>query len=368
MKLKEIAIGYIDIPLVTPFKTALRTVNSVNDLIVKVTAEDGTEGYGEAPPTAVITGDTKESIEAAIRYYIAPSIKGMDLEELPAIMQKMEKCLAKNTTAKAAVDIALYDLCARLQKKPLFRLLGEKEPELVKTKLETDLTISVNETGEMVRDSLLAVEKGFHILKVKVGKGGAKDVERIREIRNAVGKDIVIRVDANQGWTREEAVSTITAMEDAGLGIELVEQPVSYHDFKGMQYVTAQVETPILADESVFSCEDAIRLMEEKGADLINIKLMKTGGIHEAVRICDAADQFGVKCMIGCMLESKVSVSAGVHLAAARSCVTMADLDGPSLCRIDPYEGGPVYEGPHIFLKEDNGIGITGVPVKFETI
>ena len=93
-----------------------------------------------------------------------------------------------------------------------------------------------------------------------------------------------------------------------------------------------------------------------------------TGGIHEAVRICDAADPFGVKCMIGCMLESKVSVSAGVHLAAARSCVTMADLDGPSLCRIDPYEGGPVYEGPHIFLKEDNGIGITGVPVKFETI
>ena len=363
MKLKEIAIGYIDIPLVTPFKTALRTVNSVNDLIVKVTAEDGTEGYGEAPPTAVITGDTKESIEAAIRYYIAPTIKGMDLEDLPDIMQKLEKCLAKNTTAKAAVDIALYDLYAKLQKKPLFRLLGEKEPELV-----TDLTISVNETEEMVRDSLLAVEKGFHVLKVKVGKGGAKDVERIREIRNAVGKDIVIRVDANQGWTREEAVSTITAMEDAGLGIELVEQPVSYHDFKGMQYVTAQVETPILADESVFSYEDAVRLMEEKGADLINIKLMKTGGIHEAVRICDAADQFGVKCMIGCMLESKVSVSAGVHLAAARSCVTMADLDGPSLCRIDPYEGGPVYEGPQIFLKEDNGIGITGVPVKFETI
>ena len=115
MKLKEIAIGYIDIPLVTPFKTALRTVNSVNDLIVKVTAEDGTEGYGEAPPTAVITGDTKESIEAAIRYYIAPTIKGMDLEDLPAIMQKLEKCLAKNTTAKAAVDIALYDLYAKLQ-------------------------------------------------------------------------------------------------------------------------------------------------------------------------------------------------------------------------------------------------------------
>ena len=346
MKLKEIAIGYIEIPLVTPFKTALRTVNSVNDLIVKVTAEDGTEGYGEAPPTAVITGDTKESIEAAIRYYIAPSITGMDLDDLPSIMAKMEKCLAKNTTAKAAVDIALYDLYAKLQKKPLFRLLGEKDPSAVKTELETDITISVNDTDEMVRDSVKAVGEGFRILKVKVGKGGEKDVERIREIRKAVGKDVVIRVDANQGWTREEAVSTITAMEDAGLGIELVEQPVSYHDFKGMQYVTAHVQTPILADESVFSYEDGVRVMEEHGADLVNIKLMKTGGIHEAVKICDAADRFGIKCMIGCMLESKVSVSAGVHLAAARSCVTMADLDGPSLCKVDPYEGGPVYQGP----------------------
>ena len=314
MKLKEIAIGYIEIPLVTPFKTALRTVNSVNDLIVKVTAEDGTEGYGEAPPTAVITGDTKESIEAAIRYYIAPSITGMGLDDLPSIMAKMEKCLAKNTTAKAAVDIALYDLYAKLQKKPLFRLLGEKDPSAVKTELETDITISVNDTDEMVRDSVKAVGEGFRILKVKVGKGGEKDVERIREIRKAVGKDVVIRVDANQGWTREEAVSTITAMEDAGLGIELVEQPVSYHDFKGMQYVTAHVQTPILADESVFSYEDGVRVMEEHGADLVNIKLMKTGGIHEAVKICDAADRFGIKCMIGCMLESKVSVSAGVHL------------------------------------------------------
>ena len=302
MKLKEIAIGYIEIPLVTPFKTALRTVNSVNDLIVKVTAEDGTEGYGEAPPTAVITGDTKESIEAAIRYYIAPSIIGMGLDDLPSIMAKMEKCLAKNTTAKAAVDIALYDLYAKLQKKPLFRLLGEKDPSAVKTELETDITISVNDTDEMVRDSVKAVGEGFRILKVKVGKGGEKDVERIREIRKAVGKDVVIRVDANQGWTREEAVSTITAMEDAGLGIELVEQPVSYHDFKGMQYVTAHVQTPILADESVFSYEDGVRVMEEYGADLVNIKLMKTGGIHEAVKICDAADRFGIKCMIGCML------------------------------------------------------------------
>ena len=364
MKIQEIAIGYISIPLVTPFKTALRTVDSVNDLIVKITTDDGTEGFGEAPPTAVITGDTKESIEAAIRYYIAPAIKGMDLEDLPSVMEKMEHCIAKNTSAKAAVDIALYDLYAKLQKRPLFRLLGDGKSDKLKTELETDLTISVNDTEEMVRDSISAIEQGFRILKVKVGKGGEKDVERIREIRRAVGKDVVIRVDANQGWTREEAVSTIRAMEKE----DLVEQPVSYHDFKGMQYVTASVETKILADESVFSYEDAVRIMEEHGADLINIKLMKTGGIHEAVRICDAAEEHGISCMIGCMLESKVSVSAGAHLAAGRAIVTMADLDGPSLCREDPYRGGPKFSGSKISMQEEPGIGISHVPVEFVMI
>ena len=176
----------------------------------------------------------------------------------------------------------------------------------------------------------------------------------------AIGFESARMVLAGLEGFKEDYISHIT--EHRCLGS--FEQPIPC-----VTLCPAHVDIPAyiaLAGEG--RCEDAVRLMEEKGADLINIKLMKTGGIHEAVRICDAADQFGVKCMIGCMLESKVSVSAGVHLAAARSCVTMADLDGPSLCRIDPYEGGPVYEGPHIFLKEDNGIGITGVPVKFETI
>lgn len=368
MKLKKIEIGYISIPLITPFKTALRTVDSVNDLIVKVTAEDGTVGFGEAPPTAVITGDTKESIEAAIRYYIAPAILDMELDPLDPVIEKMDKAIAKNTSAKAAVDIALYDLYAKLKGQPLFRLLGAGRPEEIQTELETDLTISVNETDEMVKDSVLAVERGFHVLKVKVGKGGEKDVERIREIRKAVGPDVLLRVDANQGWSREEAVCTILAMEDAGLDIELVEQPVSYHDFKGMQYVTERVQTPILADESVFSYEDAVRIIEEHAADYINIKLMKTGGLTQAMRICDIADKNHVKCMIGCMLESKVSVSAGAHLGAARGCITMADLDGPSLCSTDPYTGGPEYTGPRILLSEQAGIGISGMPVVFTEI
>ena len=358
MRIEKIEAAEVNIPLVTPFKTALRTVETVNDIVIKVTADDGQTGFGEAPPTAVITGDTKGSVRCAIEEFIAPSITGMELENLDGIMKKLHGCILKNTSAKAAVDMAVYDLFAKSCGKPLYQILGGNKKEI-----ETDLTISVNPVDEMVADSLKAVEQGFRILKIKVGKEGLKDIERIKAIREAVGPDIRLRIDANQGWTAKQAVRIIRTMEDAGIEMDLVEQPVAAHDFEGMKYVTGNVYTPILADESVFSVEDAIRICQERAADLINIKLMKTGGIYEALKICAVAENYGVECMTGCMLESKIAVSAAAHLSAAKSIITRADLDGPSLCRIDPYEGGPVYEGPMIRMNDAPGLGITGVPV-----
>lgn len=357
MKIAKIEVGEVNIPLVTPFKTALRTVDHVNDLIVRITADQGQVGFGEAPPTAVITGDTKGSIRCAIEEFIAPSLVGMDIENLDGIMARLHNCILKNTSAKAAVDMAIYDLYARHLGQPLYKVLGGR-----KSQFETDITISVNPIDEMVSDSLKAVADGFGILKVKVGKEGLKDVARIEAIRQAVGPDVILRVDANQGWTPKDAVRIIRAMEDRGLNIDLVEQPVHAHDFAGMQFVTGQVATPILADESVFSAEDAIKLIQGRAADLINIKLMKTGGIYQAQKICSIAEMYGVECMIGCMLESKISVSAAAHLAAAKGIITRADLDGPALCQIDPYEGGPVFDGPWIRMNETPGLGIVSAP------
>lgn len=357
MKIEKIELGEVRIPLVTPFKTALRTVETVNDVVVRITADDGQQGFGEAPPTAVITGDTKGSIRCVIEEFIAPTLIGWEVEDLDGVMEALHSCVLKNTSAKAAVDMAIYDLYAKNLGRPLYQVLGGR-----RDRIETDLTISVNPVEEMVADSRKAVAQGFRILKIKVGKEGLKDVARIEAIRQAVGPEIRLRVDANQGWTAKEAVRIICAMEDKGLDIDLVEQPVKAHDFAGMQYVTARVGTPILADESVFSPEDAIRLIQGRAADLINIKLMKTGGIYEALKICAIAETFGVECMIGCMLESKIAVSAAAHLAAAKGVITRADLDGPSLCLEDPYEGGPVYEGPWIRMNETPGIGISHAP------
>ena len=357
MKIKAIQVGSISLPLVRPFKTALRTVEAVNDIVVRVIADDGSVGYGEAPPTAVITGDTTGSILCAVRDFIRPALMGMELDDLDAVMAKLDGCMVHNTTPKAAVDMALYDLWAKAQGKPLYQLLGG-----ARTSFKTDITISVNPVDQMVADSLDAVQQGFDILKVKVGKEGLADVERMAAIRAAVGPEVKLRVDANQGWTAEQSVAIIRAMEDKGLNIELVEQPVPAHDLAGLKAVTAAVDTPILADEAVFSCYDAANLIEQKAADLINIKLMKTGGIHNALKICRMAEEHGVECMIGCMLESRLSVAAAAHLAAGQSIVTRADLDGPSLCSVDPYTGGPVFDGPSITMTGDLGVGVDNVP------
>ncbi|MFV0414533.1 MAG: dipeptide epimerase, partial [Oscillospiraceae bacterium] len=251
----------------------------------------------------------------------------------------------------------LHDLFAKSCQKPLYKLLGGAKPVI-----ETDITISVNPVEQMVADSLSAVAEGYNILKVKVGKEGFADVARMEAIRRAVGPETVLRVDANQGWEAKQAVRIIRAMEDKGLEIELVEQPVPAHNLAGMRYITQNVSTPVLADESVFSAADAVEIIRAGAADLINIKLMKTGGIHEALRICAIAESFGVGCMVGCMLESHISVGAAAHLAAARRVCTMADLDGPSLCAENPYTGGPEYNGPNIVLSNQPGIGVVQVP------
>lgn len=357
MKIQKIEIGKIFVPLAAPFKTALRTVEAIEDVVVRITADTGEVGYGEAPPTAAITGDTRDSVIGAVRDYITPAILGMEIENLDGIMERLHGCIQKNTSAKACVDMAVYDLYGKRYSAPLYQLLGGYRKEL-----ETDVTISVNPVEEMVRDSRNAVRFGCRILKIKVGKEGLRDLERITAIREAVGSNVKIRVDANQGWTVKEAIRILTAMEDRGLEIELCEQPVKAHDLDGMRRITHAVSTPILADESVFSPEDAVEIIRTHAADLINIKLMKTGGIYGALKLCAVAETYGVECMMGCMLESKLAVTAGAHLAAAKGIVTRVDLDGPALCRTDPFSGGPDFTGTRIVMNDLPGLGIQSVP------
>lgn len=356
MRITDIKIGLLSVPLKKPFKTALRTVNCVEDIIVKIETDTGHVGYGEASPNGAVTGDTKGAIIGAIEDHIKKHLIGMDIENMEEIMKRLDESIVKNTSAKAAVDIAVYDLFGQLYNAPVYKLLGGYGKEIV-----TDITISVNSPEEMVRDSITAINQGYRTLKIKVGKNSNLDMQRIRAIREAVGKDIAIRIDANQGWTPKEAVYILRKMEDAGFNIELVEQPVLAHDLEGLKFVTDNVSIPVLADESVFSPRDAMTIIQMRAADLINIKLMKTGGIHNALKICSMAEIYGAECMIGCMLEAKVSVTAAVHLAAAKSVITKIDLDGPVLCSEDPVVGGAIFEDYKIKLTDEPGFGFKNI-------
>lgn len=356
MKITNVRLGRISIPLRTPFKTALRSVDSVEDVIVEIHTDSGAVGYGEAPPTGAITGDTTGAIIGAIRDHIAKTILGRDVAELEPLLQAVQKSIVGNSSAKAAVDMALWDLYGQLYGIPVYKLLGAARKEIA-----TDITISVNDPDIMVQDALIAVARGYDCLKMKVGVNPELDVARLCAVRSAVGKDVVIRIDANQAWQPKEAVRLLNQMQEQGLDIELVEQPVKAHDLEGLKYVTQRSYVPVLADEAVFSPEDAMTILKMGAADLLNIKLMKCGGIYNALKIASAAEVYGVECMIGCMLEAKISVNAAVHLACARNIITKIDLDGPVLCKEDPILGGAVFDEKRITVSDVPGLGIQGI-------
>ncbi len=356
MKITNVRLGWISVPLRTPFKTALRTVDSVRDVIVEIHTDCGAVGYGEAPPTGAITGDTTGAIIGAIEDHIAKTILGREVEDFEPLIQSVQKCVVGNSSAKAAVDMALWDLYGQLYSIPVYKLLGGGRRQIV-----TDITISVNDPEVMAKDALLALDRGYDCLKIKVGVNPELDVARLAAVRKAVGREVVIRIDANQAWTPKQAVKILNRMQEQGLDIELVEQPVKAHDLEGLKYVTERSYVPVLADEAVFSAEDAMTILKMGAADLINIKLMKCGGIYNALKIVSAAEVYGVECMIGCMLEAKISVNAAVHLACAKGVITKVDLDGPVLCREDPVLGGAAFDERLITVCDDPGLGIRGI-------
>lgn len=344
----------LSVPLRTPFRTALRTVTAVHDVVACIRTDRGLCGYGSAAATPPITGETHASIIAAIRGHIAPLLVGETLDAPARLARLVQGAMARNSSAKAAVDVALHDLFAQQEGLPLARMLGGDMRPLC-----TDTTISVDGVDAMAAQALGAVDLGFRALKVKLGKDCALDVDRLRAIHAAVGEKARLRLDPNQGWNAAHAVQVMQALERAGVVVELLEQPVPAHDIDGLRYVSERIHVPVMADESVFDPHQALELARRRAVSILNIKLMKAGGIGNALRIADIAAEHGLRCMVGCMLESSVGVAAAAHVAAARpDVVAFIDLDAPSLASFDPVEGGTRFDGPDILLNENPGLGV----------
>lgn len=352
MKITDIQIETVTIPLITPFKTALRTVTQIENVVVKVMTDSAFIGYGGAAPTAAITGETLASIIGAIEH-IRDHLVGMELEISELVFQRLNSCLVGNNSAKAAVDMAIYDLLAKGMDVPLYQLLGGRA-----NTIETDKTVSIDTPEKMAAESKGHVQSGFRVLKIKVGGDPEQDILRLQSVQDTVGADIKIRIDANQGWSAKDAVRVGKELEARQLNIELMEQPVAARDFAGLRYVRDHLAMPVVADESVFSPQDALELVSMRAVDGLNIKLMKCGGIYNALKIAAIAEAAGIPCMVGSMMESHLSVGAAAHFAASRTIVKQFDLDAPLFCGVNPVVGGMTYEGAKVLLPEALGLGI----------
>ncbi|MBS7616167.1 dipeptide epimerase [Candidatus Bathyarchaeota archaeon] len=349
MGIQQIEVYPVTLAYREPFRIAPGASIESHNVVVKIITDYGVVGWGESSPSERVTGETVGTVIKALDK-IAPRLIGMCPLRIEHDVEIMDSAVAGNPAAKAAIDIALHDIFGKTVRKPLFRILGGYRTEVL-----TDITLGIKSPKEMARDAVKAVKKGFKALKVKVGVNPTEDIERIRLIREAAGENIQIRIDANQGWTPKQAIEVLNKIEK--FNIQFAEQPVPAEDLNGLKEVKQNSPIPIMADESVHSPEDALRLIE--AVDMINIKLMKCGGIHNAKKIAAIAEAAGAPCMIGCMGESEIGIAAGAHLAAAVKNIQYADLDSDLLLKdkLATKGGTKVQNSTRIFTKNP-GLGI----------
>jgi len=352
MRISQILIKETAFPLKVPFITAIRMVDQVQVLHVSIETEAGIRGLGAASPTAAITGETASSIREAV-CLIGDGLIGRETGDLNALLDQVGRSLPGNTSARAALDMALHDLVSREMNLPLTRLLGGGFREMT-----TDLTISLRDKELMVKDAVDAERAGLGVLKIKLGREWEEDFRRFKAVSGAVS--CLLRIDANQGWSVKETLRFMDRCDRDNLEVDLLEQPVRADDLQGMAFIRSRILCPLAADEAVFSPSDALRVIETGSADIINIKLLKSGGIYQARKIAALAESAGLEGMIGCMMESPVGIAAAVHFAAATPWIRYFDLDVPLLLRDFSSDYGIVCEGPQIQPSETPGLGSGG--------
>ena len=337
----------------TPFVTALRATRTVETVVVELGTDDGLRGFGEAPQVWRVTGESLAGAEACLTGPLKDALLGRSPADLYELLVSTSSAVVGNYGAKAAVDVALHDLAARLLGVSLPRFLGSTRHHL-----QTDVTIAAGDVEELTSSAVERVKEGFGVVKLKVGTDAATDCRRVQAVRESVGPEVVIRVDANQGWSAREAVAVIRSLEDATVGVEFVEQPVPAADIDGLAAVTAAVDTPILADESCFGLRDLTRIIEGRAADLVNVKLAKCGGLRVARAMLELAAAHGVGTIVGSMMEGPIGVGAAASLVAAYGTTTTSDLDAAWWLSSSPVVGGLTYDGGTITLPDVPGLGV----------
>ena len=352
MKIKEIKVWSTDLGNTKPYTIAFKTIDEVRNAFVLITLENGVYGIGAANPSEYVVGENLEQCLEALQESNLEFLIGRDIREFQQLNFELWKQFPANPSARAALDIALHDAFTKYLDVPLVKFLGQKMKRML-----TSNTIGIKGVQETLMEAEDYIKRGFQVLKVKLGKDINEDIERLMKLRERFGNGIVIRIDANQGYTREQTIEFYGRTYD--LNIELIEQPLPAKDIQEMKDLPREVRNVIAADESLITPADAMELIKPpKAAGIFNIKLMKCGGINQALKIADIALQEDVDLFWGCNDESIVSITAALHAAFACSNTKYIDLDGSLDLARDVVKGGFILKDGYMYCSDKPGLGV----------
>lgn len=332
MKITRIEYFRLDLPLAIPYTIAYETVTKTSNIVLKLTTDGGITGWGCAAPDKEVTLETPEDVIHNIETVVTALLKDQSPFRIAKVNHQLKQQLTGSSSTKAMVDMALYDILARKAGLPLYQLLGGYRYEI-----PTSITITILPLDETIDQAKDFLKQGFNILKLKGGLDLEEDIHKILVLREKLGNDFSLRYDANQGYTANESIEFINRTKSAN--VEILEQPTSMNKEEKLGKVMRNVPVPVMADESIKTLKDAFRLASNDLIDMVNIKLMKVGGILESQHINSVAKSAGLEVMVGCIDECALGISAGLHFALSRPNIEFADLDGHLDLMEDPFKG-----------------------------
>jgi len=351
MKITAIHLYAIRLPLRSPFVISYGSYSDMPSIIVKMETDEGIIGYGEGVADDHVTGESWESTFHTLKHTLTPALIGKNPMNIEKIHDMMDNTIYGVPTAKAAIDIACFDIMGKKLNQPVYQLIGGRYHE----EFPVTHVLSIADPEDMAEEAASMIQKGYQSFKMKVGTNVKEDVKRIEAVRERVGNDIAIRVDVNQGW--KNSANTLTALRSLGhLNIDWIEQPVIADDIDAMAHIRSKTDLPLMIDEGLKSSREMRQIIKLEAADKVNIKLMKCGGIYPAVKLAHQAEMAGIECQVGSMVESSVASSAGFHVAFSKKIITSVELTGPLKFTKDI--GNLHYDVPFIRLNEKPGLGI----------
>ncbi len=351
VKINNIEFIRFDLKMKSGYTTAYESIDAASNIVLKITTSDGLTGWGCAAPDVEITHETAEDVINNIENRVKPMLLGNNPFQIVHFHEKLKAENPKMRSTLAMVNIALYDLMARKAGLPLYQLMGG-----YRNKIQTSITIGIEPLDVTLAMAKEYWQQGFRILKLKGGLSLEDDIEKVFKLREVLGKELTLRFDANQGYNVSQSVQFIERTKDAE--IEILEQPTPYGNDEAMRKVVEHVEVPVMADESMRSLKDAFRLSKNRITDMMNIKIMKVGGLTEANHINSVAKAAGMEVMVGCLDECSLGIAAGLHFALSKPNVEYADLDGHMDFIDDPISGLFTIEDGWIYPTKSTGLGV----------